>query len=69
MIALVLLSALFGGCCGTAAFLSGFGFLQSLAIYAAAGQLPFLVLPLILSFRMPPPPAPRSYGLAAPAFE
>lgn len=45
---LLILSILFGGACGITAFGSGFGLIQSLIVYAVAGQIPFIVVPLII---------------------
>lgn len=47
MLGLVLISVLFGGTCGITAFCWDFGLFQSLVVYAVAGQMPFLLLPLL----------------------
>ena len=48
ILGLLILSIMFGGACGITAFCTGFGLIQSLAIYAIAGQLPFVVVPLLI---------------------
>ena len=47
IVGLLILSVLFGTFSGCAAYLAGFSGLESLVIYAVAGQVPFLVVPLI----------------------
>lgn len=46
----LMLATLVGGAFGIAAFAIGFGLLQSLAIYALAGQSVFLIAPLLSFF-------------------
>ncbi|MDD9739662.1 MAG: hypothetical protein RID15_06705 [Marinovum algicola] len=47
ILVLLLLSIALGGACGLTAFLCDYGMFQSLVIYAVAGQLPFLLAPLM----------------------
>lgn len=59
ILGLLLLSVAFGGACGLTAFACDFGMFQSLVIYAVAGQIPFLIAPLlgpVLGFFTPEQP-------------
>ncbi len=48
---LLFISILFGGACGIIAFLFGMGMIQSLIVYVIVGQLPFIVVPLLILIR------------------